>query len=49
MVRKHILGMEGLGGVNAIAANVNRQNDGITVKDALMIRKHVLGMDKIIQ
>lgn len=49
MVRKHILGMEGIGGVNAIAANVNRQNDGITVKDALMIRKHVLGMDKIIQ
>lgn len=49
MVRKHILGMEGLGGNGAIAANVNRQNDGITVKDALLIRKHVLGMDKIIQ
>lgn len=49
MVRKHILGMESLGGNAAIAANVNRQNDGITVKDALLIRKHVLGMDKIIQ
>lgn len=49
MVRKHILGMENLGGSSATAANVNRQNDGITVKDALMIRKHVLGMDKIVQ
>ena len=49
MVRKHILGMETLGGNEAIAANVNRQNDGITVKDALLIRKHVLGMEKIVQ
>lgn len=49
LVRKHLLDMGELAGCYAIAADVNRANDGITIKDAFLLRKHLLDMGAIIQ
>ena len=47
-MRKHILGMSSLSGCYANAADVAGES-GISVKDALAVRKHILGMENLVQ
>lgn len=48
-VKRHILGVSTLSGSYALAANVDKVNDGITILDLTYMKRHILGIQNISQ
>lgn len=47
--KRHVLGITGLSGPFAEAANVNRSSDGINILDLTYLKRHILGIQAISQ
>ena len=47
--KRHVLGITGLSGPFAEAANVNRSSDGINILDLTYLKRHILGIQAINQ
>jgi len=45
-VLKHIVGLQTLTGMNALAADAN-MNNSVNISDAVSILKHIVGLDQI--
>lgn len=48
-VKRHILGVSTLSGPYALAANIDKVNDGVTILDLTYMKRHVLGIQNISQ